>query len=92
MHFEAQIKLVMSVKSLSVAREWFDKSMIDAIGILSVRNEAELMMLLPSGPVLGGMPRIGIVREIVDHTAHHRGALTMYARMKDIVPADPYGL
>jgi uncharacterized damage-inducible protein DinB len=50
------------------------------------------MAPLPDGTVLGGMPRIGIVREIVDHTAHHRGALTVYARLKNIIPPDHYGL
>jgi uncharacterized damage-inducible protein DinB len=92
MNFEEQIELVMAVHSLSSARAWFEKSVAGAIGILAAQNDAELMAPLPPGPILGGMPRIGIVREIVDHTAHHRGVLTAYARMKDIVPPDPYGM
>jgi len=92
MDFEEQVKLVMAVDSLSAAREWFEKSMDNAIQILAAQSDVDLMALLASGPVLGGMPRLGIVREIVDHTAHHRGALTVYARMKGIAPLDPYGL
>ena len=92
MEFEAQIRLVMAVESLSAAREWFEKSIDGAIQILGAQSDVDLMALLPPGPVLSGRPRIGIVREIVDHTAHHRGALTLYARMKAIAPPDPYGL
>lgn len=92
MNFEDQIKAVLAVETLSAAREWFERSMADAIRVLSAKSEAELAALLPPGPVLGGLPRIDIVREIVDHTAHHRGALTSYARMNNIVPADPYGM
>jgi uncharacterized damage-inducible protein DinB len=40
---------------------------------------------------MGGMPIYSIVSALVDHTAHHRGALTTYARANGIVPADPYG-
>ncbi len=92
MNFEEQIKLVLSVKSLRAARAWFEQSTDDAIKLLASKSDIELTALLPLGPVLGGLPRIGIIREIVDHTAHHRGALTIYSRMNNIVPADPYGI
>ena len=92
MNFEGQIQSVLAIGSLASAREWFETSVANAIRLLSTRSDLELMVLLPEGPLLGGMPRIGIVREIVDHTAHHRGALTAYARMMHIVPPDPYGM
>jgi uncharacterized damage-inducible protein DinB len=92
MDFEEQIKTVMSVESLTVARRWFEKSFDNAISILSVQSDVELMTPLPPGPVLGGLPRLGIIQEMVEHTAHHRGALTIYARLKNIVPPDPYGM
>ncbi len=36
------------------------------------------------------VPRFAIFSAITDHTAHHRGALTVYARLKGIVPPMPY--
>jgi uncharacterized damage-inducible protein DinB len=33
---------------------------------------------------------MAIFRAITDHTAHHRGALTVYARTQGIVPPMPY--
>ena len=92
MNFAEQIKLVMAIESLAEARAWFDRAMANAVATLTTQSDADLMTPLPPGPVLGGVPRLGIVREIVDHTAHHRGALTVYARIKQIVPPDPYGM
>jgi uncharacterized damage-inducible protein DinB len=40
---------------------------------------------------MGGMPRESIIGGIVDHTAHHRGALSVYARLVGREPAMPYG-
>ena len=46
--------------------------------------------LLPEGPVMGGAPRLAIVNAITDHTAHHRGTLTVYSRLRGHTPAMPY--
>ena len=92
MNFEPQIQTVLRIESLSSAREWFEKSMTGAIRLIAAQSDAELMTALPPGPVLGGLPRITIVREIVEHTSHHRGALTVYTRLKNIEPPDPYGM
>ena len=40
--------------------------------------------------IMGGAPRLAIFGAINDHTAHHRGALTVYARLNGIVPPMPY--
>jgi uncharacterized damage-inducible protein DinB len=90
MNFEEHIKAVMAVDSLKVARDWADKSFktfIEKIGSLSPE---ELMEPLPAGPVMGGAPRMVVVGACVDHTAHHRGALTVYARLQGLTPAMPY--
>ena len=42
------------------------------------------------GQIMGGAPRMAVISAITDHTAHHRGALTVYARMNTIVPPMPY--
>jgi len=36
------------------------------------------------------MPRMAMIGAITDHTAHHRGALTVYARLNQVVPPMPY--
>ena len=46
---------------------------------------------LPPNPIMGESPRFVIIGALVDHTAHHRGALTVYARLRGKVPPMPYG-
>lgn len=53
-------------------------------------SEAELAAPMAENPILSG-PVHHVVAAIVDHTAHHRGALTVYARLRGQVPAMPYG-
>ena len=53
-------------------------------------TDAELMAPIADGPIMGGAPRMAIVNGITDHTAHHRGALTVYARVSGVVPPNPY--
>jgi uncharacterized damage-inducible protein DinB len=40
---------------------------------------------------MGGQPITDIVWAMVEHTAHHRGALTVYSRELGKVPVMPYG-
>ena len=88
--FDPQIQKVLAVQSLAAARTWLDKSVGAATALLSTKTDEELTSLLPNGPVLGGMPRKEIINAITDHTAHHRGALSVYARLNNITPPDPY--
>lgn len=90
MDFEEHIKRVMKIDSLAVAKAWFDKSVADAKAFLATKSDAELLSPLPPGPIMGGAPRMAVISAITDHTAHHRGALTVYARMNKIVPPMPY--
>ena len=92
LNFEEQVKQVMAVESLSAARLWFERAVQHGIEILQSQSDADLTTALPTGPVLGGMPRSSILTAITDHTAHHRGALTTYARLNNIVPPDPFGM
>ncbi len=88
--FEAAAKVVQGYTSLSQARAWFDKAMASAKTAFGSKTDAELMAPLPPGPIMGGAPRMAIIGAITDHTAHHRGALTVYARVNGIVPPMPY--
>ena len=62
----------------------------NAVKRLEEKSEAEWARPLPDGPVLGGQPRSSVFWAIMDHTAHHRGALTMYARSLGRTPPIPY--
>ena len=62
----------------------------EASATLGSKSDAELLELLPAGPIMGGMPRMAILGAITDHTAHHRGALSVYTRLNGVVPPIPY--
>ena len=90
MNFEAHESKVRSVTSLADARAWLAKSVENAHKVIGSRTEEEWMQPLPDGPVMGGQPRATIFGAITDHTAHHRGALTIYARLRGKTPPMPY--
>ncbi len=90
MNFDALAGEIMATDSLTKAREWLDRSFAAAIDDISSRSAKELTESLPEGPVMGGAPRFAIISGIQDHTAHHRGALTVYARMQGHTPTMPY--
>lgn len=90
MDFENAEKQVRQVKSLQLAREWLDRATSTAIETFSTKSETELNSPLPAGPIMGGEPVHHVVASMVDHAAHHRGALTVYARLRSRVPGMPY--
>jgi uncharacterized damage-inducible protein DinB len=81
---------VARVQSLAEARAWVDAAFARAIEFIGARTPEELAQPLQEGEVMGGAPRFAIVSALADHTAHHRGALTVYARLRGRVPAMPY--
>ncbi len=89
--FDAHARLTQACTSLAEARAWFEKAIGEAAATIGSKSDAELMEPLPAGPVMGGAPRMAIFGAITDHTAHHRGALTVYARTQGVVPPMPYG-
>ena len=80
-----------SVTSLAAARQALETAYANAIGFLRSSSPEDLARQLPPGPVMGGQPISDIVWGIVEHTAHHRGALTVYSRQLGKVPPMPYG-
>jgi len=90
MDFEAHVEEYMGVDSLTAARERLVSEYDKARAAIESRSEEELTALLPEGPVMGGAPVFAIVSGIYDHTAHHRGALTVYSRQLGLVPPLPY--
>jgi uncharacterized damage-inducible protein DinB len=89
--FEKHAKAIAKVVSLVSARQMLEAAYADAIHFIRSRSAEKLAKPLPSGPVMGGQPISDIVWSIVEHTAHHRGALTVYSRLLGKIPPMPYG-
>ncbi|MBL8143784.1 MAG: DinB family protein [Acidobacteria bacterium] len=89
-NWEEHAKVIGSYTSLAQARDWFERAVAAARAKAESCSDADLMMPIPDGPIMGGAPRLAIFGAINDHTAHHRGALTVYARLNGIVPPMPY--
>jgi uncharacterized damage-inducible protein DinB len=90
MEFERMDGEIRAVTSLKAAREWMDRACTAAGSVIESHSEDEWKAPLPAGPIMGGMPRFTIFGAITDHSAHHRGALTVYSRLRGKVPAMPY--
>ncbi|SPE24558.1 conserved hypothetical protein [Candidatus Sulfopaludibacter sp. SbA3] len=89
--FEKHAKALEGVISLAIARQQLEAAYGNAVQFLRSRSAEELLRPLPPGPVMGGQPISDIVWAMVEHTAHHRGALTVYSRSLGKVPPMPYG-
>ena len=89
--FAKHAKALDAVTSLATARQMLEAAYANAIRFLRSRSPEDLSRPLPPGPVMGGQPVSDIVWAMVEHTAHHRGALTVYSRQLGKVPPMPYG-
>jgi uncharacterized damage-inducible protein DinB len=89
--FETAIATSHAATSLEAARVEL------ALAFSRLREEVagtslqRLTEVLPDNPILPGKPRLHLVSAIVDHSAHHRGALAVYARLLGKEPLMPYG-
>jgi uncharacterized damage-inducible protein DinB len=90
MDFEGMDKQVRGYTSLTAARAWFARAIAGGKTAVEAHSEEEWMSPLPPGPIMGGQPRLAILGALTDHTAHHRGALTVYSRLLGKVPPMPY--
>ncbi|HLK69366.1 MAG TPA: DinB family protein [Bryobacteraceae bacterium] len=90
MDFEGMDKQVRAVTSLAAAREWMDRACAAAKAAIEAHSDGDWMTPLPPGPIMGGLPRMVIFGALTDHSAHHRGALTVYSRLLGKVPPMPY--
>jgi uncharacterized damage-inducible protein DinB len=88
--FEKHAKAIENVDSLTQARQMLAKAYENALTWIGSRTPEQLIRPLPAGPVMGGEPTKDIIGAIVEHTAHHRGALTVYSRLLGKVPQMPY--
>ncbi len=88
--FDRMDSEVRAVTSLAAARAWFEKACATLQESIEAHSEADWMAALPPGPIMGELPRIAVFNALTDHTAHHRGALTVYTRLLGKVPPMPY--
>jgi uncharacterized damage-inducible protein DinB len=88
--FEKHHNELKKVTSLKAAREWMDRATKNALEVLTKKTMADLHQPIAPGPIMGGLPRVSIFEALADHAAHHRGALSVYARLLGKVPPMPY--
>ena len=89
--FAKQAQALQTVTSLAAARQKLEAAYANAIRYLRSATPEDLARTLPPGPIMGGQPVSDVVWAMVEHTAHHRGALTVYSRLLGKVPPMPYG-
>lgn len=90
MDWEAMEAELAEFQSLAASRKWVAQAFDDARAKLSGLSASELMQPIAEGEIMGGAPRMAAIGGIEDHTAHHRGALAVYARLCGHVPPMPY--
>jgi uncharacterized damage-inducible protein DinB len=86
MDFDALILKAKAVTSLEEATNWLRRAFANAIKVVGAASDEELFEPIPDAQIMGGAPRAALVSGIVDHTAHHRGSLAVYARLIGKVP------
>lgn len=90
LNFEEHDRIARAVTTVAEARAWFAKASDELADFLAAQTMESLMTPIVPGMVMGGAPRLAIVGALGDHSAHHRGALTIYARLLGMTPAMPY--
>lgn len=88
--WEDQERKVRAVTSLKAAKQWHEDAIQRAMAKLDSCSEAEWMAPIAEKTIMGGAPRASIFEAILDHAAHHRGSLAVYARLAGKTPVMPY--
>jgi len=76
--------------SLEKAMAFFEKAYSDFHATIKSKTDQELLAPLEDKSIMGDAPCVSIVNGVLDHTAHHRGVLTVYARLTGKTPPMPY--
>ncbi|MGA7409364.1 MAG: DinB family protein [Bryobacteraceae bacterium] len=90
MDFERIDKEVRAVTSVAAARAWMDRACEKAKSVIESHSKSDWEEKFPPNPIMGEVPRFALFFALADHTAHHRGALTVYSRQLGYVPPMPY--
>ena len=81
MDLEGSIAKAKAVTSLQEANEWLERSFVNATAVVGKASDQVLFEAIPDTKIMEGAPRMAVISGIVDHTAHHRGSLAVYARL-----------
>ncbi|MEN8194668.1 MAG: DinB family protein [Bacteroidota bacterium] len=90
MNFDNYAEKMKRYTSFDNCVQQFKDEISAAITKVKELKEAELILTI-TGEIMTGAPKMAIVGAIVDHTAHHRGSLAVYARLLGRKPQMPYG-
>lgn len=88
--FEKLEKEVREAESLEKEKQKFDDEIEVACEVWGSKSEDELHEQLPPDSIMGSIPKFAILGAMMDHTAHHRGSLAVYARLCGKKPMMPY--
>ena len=91
MDFEKMAAENKKVSTLEEALARLDSEYDGLVEFLEPLGEDELAKPLPPNPLFGELPRYTVFEMQKDHTAHHRGALSVYLRLLGITPPMVYG-
>jgi len=89
-NWEEQMAYFSQAVSFDAEKQSFDNSVDQACKVFGSLTEEQLDALMKENPIFGRLPIRVAVGGIVDHTAHHRGALATYARIIGKEPRMPY--
>jgi uncharacterized damage-inducible protein DinB len=76
--------------SLADAKDELNRTYDDFIEFLKGKDMGDLMQPMVTNEIFGDSPRIAVLHANQDHTAHHRGALTVYLRLLGKTPTLVY--
>ena len=90
MDFENYEERMKKYSSFDESVKYFKEATVNGIKLLEGTADPELMAPI-GGEIMTGAPKMAVVGAIGDHSAHHRGALAVYARLLNKKPQMPYG-
>lgn len=76
--------------TLAEALEELEAQYTAYAAFLETLSEADLSAPMPDNPLFGAVPRVAALAAQCDHTAHHRGSLSVYLRLLGIAPVMVY--
>lgn len=89
MSFDNYDEKMKKYDSFESAVNLFKKNIQDATEKVESLSADELMSPI-TAQIMTGAPKMSFVYALGDHTAHHRGALAVYARLLGKTPKMPY--
>lgn len=88
--FEAHQTEIRKPTTLAQSLDTLNAAYDDWIAFLEGLTEADLNAPMEKNEFFGTAPKAAVVTSCMDHTAHHRGALSVYLRMLSVTPTLVY--